>query len=105
LDGYINAEPAACYNRIELVEGVDPSYVLPSMNAGFWDPLVDPLGWLLAHEAGHLLGLYDRYDASGQTLPGFENNIMFFDYLGDPWEQDIEDIINRWGGGEECGCY
>ena len=40
----------------------------------------DPnVSWVAAHEAGHLMGLGDRYkDINGKSIPqkGWENNIM-----------------------------
>lgn len=50
-----------------------------------------------AHEAGHLMGLPDRYTDAGGPDPGWENDIMA-NHDKDPPEADIEQIISI------CGC-
>jgi RHS repeat-associated protein len=49
-------------------------------------------GWSAAHEAGHLMGLPDRYTDFGGPMPGFETNIMAIQG-GTPSADDIIKII------------
>ncbi len=61
--------------------------------------------WVAAHEAGHMMGLKDRYipyhvrtsrgrERTTTAVPGFENNIMGSYGRKGVREQDITDIIN-----------
>ena len=48
-------------------------------NRGVWYMRDPNVSWVAAHEAGHLMGLGDRYkDINGKSIPqkGWENNIM-----------------------------
>ena len=48
-------------------------------NRGVWYMKDPNISWVAAHEAGHLMGLSDRYkDINGKSIPqkGWENNIM-----------------------------
>ena len=50
------------------------------MRSGEWN-LFDfrgdrPWGWTAAHEAGHLMGLEDRYNENGVVYPHGRNHIM-----------------------------
>jgi RHS repeat-associated protein len=49
--------------------------------------------WAAGHEAGHLMGLTDRYDpTTGLPLPNYTTNIMGA-FRGTPSSQDISDIL------------
>jgi hypothetical protein len=66
-------------------------------NRGSWPS--DAAGSVAAHEAGHLMGLIDRWtvDPNSNTLipnPGWEGNIMA-GYRGTPWARDITTIIEK----------
>ena len=72
-------------------------------NTGTW-PAFGPKGyssaeWMAAHEAGHLMGLLDKYvHWSGRPFPGWEHDIMgAVDQA--PSARDIADIIN-WSQGK-----
>jgi RHS repeat-associated protein len=64
-------------NQITVVPGTPRSYVKGG-NSGVWG--AGNIPWVAAHEAGHLMGIGDRYkdDANGisRANPGFEGTIM-----------------------------
>ncbi len=57
-----------------------------------WPAGSDP--WVAAHEAGHLMGLIDRYFADFTPHPGYEGNIMG-ERNGIPRYSDIIEIIQK----------
>lgn len=59
---------------------------------GTWPADSDP--WVAAHEAGHLMGLIDRYFADFTPHPGYEGNIMG-EWNGIPRYSDIVEIIQK----------
>jgi RHS repeat-associated protein len=86
-------------NRISVPAGDGRAYVVGG-NRGVW-PALRP-GFTAAHEAGHLMGLRDRYNlATGTPLAGYSTNIMGV-RGGAPSERDIADIISANSGGCTC---
>jgi RHS repeat-associated protein len=68
----------------------DGRAVVRGTNTGVWQELRPE--WTAAHEAGHLMGLPDRYSyTTGNPLPG-ESGIMA-QRGGLPTEKDIDDIL------------
>jgi hypothetical protein len=84
-------------NVIMIDPNYERSYVRPFWNTGIWD--VTP--WVWAHEAGHLMGLDDRYTdkkTSGVTVSGpnagWEGNIMA-QRGGVAEERNVREILER----------
>jgi len=69
--------------------------------SGVWP--ANTTDWQATHEAGHLMGLPDRYNYNNfKPDPNFVNNIMST-YGGSPNEQDIRQIINASGNDVDYG--
>jgi RHS repeat-associated protein len=78
-------------NVIYVTQGDGRAYVrAPGLNTGIWP--ADRPGWTAAHEAGHLMGLPDRYTDKVGPHPGYEHNIMGV-HGGVATAEDIQQII------------
>jgi len=79
-------------NIIDIPKGDGRAYVNGvGGNTGVW-PSKRP-GWTAAHEAGHLMGLDDKYSDAGGPEKGWEGNIMST-RDGKPDGRNISEIIN-----------
>jgi hypothetical protein len=78
-------------NTITVPKGDGTAHALLLGPTGTW-PSNRP-GWTAAHEAGHLLGLIDMYDANKKPLKGWEDNIMAARDKN-PDERNIDEIIS-----------
>ena len=78
-------------NVIYVTQGDGRAYVrAPGLSTGIWP--ADRPGWTAAHEAGHLMGLPDRYTDKVGPHPGYEHNIMGV-HGGVATAEDIQQII------------
>jgi hypothetical protein len=91
-------------NVIMIDPNYERSYVRPFWNTGIWND--NP--WVWAHEAGHLMGLDDRYTdkkTSGVTASepnaGWEGNIMA-QWGGVVEERNVREILAQ--NGIFCPC-
>jgi RHS repeat-associated protein len=77
------------------------SYVGVGGRTGAWNADDPNLGWVAAHEAGHLMGLADRYtEGTFKIHKGWEKNIMN-GKEGKVEERNIEEIIKN---AKKCNC-
>lgn len=101
-------------NRIYIVD--DPDYrsnVRRRLSYGRWSTtlrwLIESKRWEYAHEAGHLMGLADRYyDWPRRQRPhsGWEGNIMA-EWWGRADKRNISEILSSgtlWGDFIDCPC-
>jgi RHS repeat-associated protein len=83
--------PRNLKNVIFVPEGNDRAFVYAEgRNTGEWSS--QRPGWTAAHEAGHLMGLPDRYTDKVGPHPGYETNIMGV-HGGTATAADIASII------------
>jgi uncharacterized protein RhaS with RHS repeats len=84
------------YNTITVPEGNGRAFVNGvGGDSGTW-PAERP-GWTAAHEAGHLMGLDDKYNyTTNMPNSGWENNIMAV-YGGVVDARNIDEILNYHG--------
>ncbi|MDR6856847.1 RHS repeat-associated core domain-containing protein [Variovorax guangxiensis] len=68
-------------------------------NSGVWQTDIPSLNsWEAAHEAGHLMGLPDRYSGAGTPNPGWNGNLMGEAYGRNLRQSEMADIIRLNGG-------
>ena len=83
--------PRNLQNVIYVPEGNQRAFVYrEGRNTGEWSS--ERPGWTAAHEAGHLMGLPDRYTDKVGPHPGYEQNIMGV-HGGTATAADIQSII------------
>jgi RHS repeat-associated protein len=94
--------------NVNVRSGNGRSYTDLGGPSGDWNAGNPNLGWVAAHEVGHLMGLDDRYTEVGQgkTLTskphkGWENNIMA-EIDGLVEERNVKAIIKS--AANKCGC-
>ena len=63
-------------------------------NSGVWQTDIPSLNsWEAAHEAGHLMGLPDRYGGAGTPNPGWNGHLMGEAYGRNLRQSEIADVI------------
>lgn len=73
----VDHEVNGLLNKINVVDGTGRSNVVGKNSGTWYAKPQDMQGNVGAHEAGHLMGLKDRYNKrTGVPLPGYETNIM-----------------------------
>jgi RHS repeat-associated protein len=87
-------------NTINVPEG-DGRATTTGGNSGTWQ--AERPGWTAAHEAGHLMGISDKYNyETGKAHDGWEGNIMA-EHGGKVEEKNIADVLSANGASKTTG--